>query len=435
MAFGRIAIIVCVSMLAACASHALEEPDTAKREESRISIAAPPDRELEARLAAIYAEVDGLQSVDVRVRSGIVHLAGVTETVSLKQRASHLAQRLEGVVDVVSDVRSEASGRLLASTWHTMSRVGRRVVGWLPLLVSALLVFAPFALLAWVMGRWHRPLRLVGVRELTGSVVSFVLRSILLVSGFVLALEVLGLAGIFGAVLGTLGLLGLVAGVAFKDWVANYFPALMLGFHPPFKAGDLVHVGPHEGRVVKITPRATILMTTDGEQLRLPNAWLFQQTLVNLSYHRERRLRFTMMLETAVDLRRAQEVGVRAIEPIHGILDEPPPFMRTRAFGRGTVEVEYYAWVDQSAANFRSVESRARRAVFEALVGAGVPLAADTKMFVREVPHEQDSAALAAMNDAETVDAAFVRRQFEEARGDSEVTAAAAAATVKPAHE
>jgi small-conductance mechanosensitive channel len=207
--------------------------------------------------------------------------------------------------------------------------------------------------------------------------------------------------GIVGAVVGTLGLLGLVAGIAFKDWVANYLPAMMLGFHPPFKAGDLVQ-------------GATVLMTPDGEELRLPNASLFQETLINYSQHRERRLRVPVPLSPHADMRRAQEVGQRALLELHGIERDPPPFMRTRALGRDMVEVEFFAWVDQDAVNFRTAESRARRAVLEALDAGGVPLPPDT-LLVRwdHRPGPNRDERTTADDAAEQLDQAFMDRQLE----------------------
>jgi small conductance mechanosensitive channel len=196
---------------------------------------------------------------------------------------------------------------------------------------------------------------------LTGSLVRFAIRGALVVTGLLLALDILGIMGMVGAVVGTLSVLGLVAGLVFKDWVADFFPGMMLCLHPRFKAGDLVQVGEYEGRIVRITPHATVLMTSDGEEVRMPNAFVFDQTLINFSHHRERRLRIVMPLSPSTDLRAAQELGRRALLGLQGVLGDPHPFMRTRAIGRDLVEVEYFAWVDQDAVRFRAVEGRARR--------------------------------------------------------------------------
>lgn len=385
-----------------------------------ISIRPAPDHELEARLRAIYRQIEGLREVDVRVRDGVVHLEGVTENLALEQRAAGIARRLEGVVDLSSEIRSEPADRLLASTLRTFRDLGRGFLDFLPKLAAAALAFLPFLLLSWILGRWQRPLRWFGVRQLTGSIVRFVLRGVVIVGGLVLAFEILGIAGIVGAVVGTLGLLGLAAGIAFKDWAANYVPSLMLGLHPPFRSGDLVQVGEYEGRIVKITPRATVLVTPDGEQVRLPNALLFQHALINFSHHRERRVRLVIPLALVADLTRAQDLGVDALRVLEGIVDDPPPFMRTGAITPGVVQVEFFAWADQDVVNFRTVESRARRVVLDALSRAGVPLAEESVVVRHERErHGAEPSDPAIAVQAERRDAAFVDRQFERARLDS----------------
>jgi small-conductance mechanosensitive channel len=168
-------------------------------------------------------------------------------------------------------------------------------------------------------------------------------------------------------------LLGLATGLAFKDWLANYFPGMMLGLHPPFKAGDQVQLGDIEGRVVRLSPRVIVLLTPDGAEIQIPNANLFRDTLINYSEHRERRMRFTVTLGTGADLDTAHEVGREALLRLRGVLDEPPPFMQTHRIDRGAIEVEYFAWVDQELVSFSFIESRARRAVHEALAQVGVP--------------------------------------------------------------
>lgn len=414
-------IVICCGALSGCGSRSLDVHQVGgagDQSDPAITLRPPPDHALEARLAAIYGQIDGLGEVDVRVRDGVVHLEGVTESVVLEQRAARIARRLEGVVDVSSEIRSEPADRLLASTARTFRDLGRGFLDLLPKLAAAALALVPFVLLSWAVGRWRRPLHWFGVRQITGSILRFVLRGLVIVGGLVLAFEILGIAGIVGAVLGTLGLLGLAAGIAFKDWASNYVPSLMLGLHPPFRSGDLVQVGEYEGRVVKITPRATVLVTLDGDQVRLPNALMFQHALINLSHHRERRVRFTIPLALVADLSRAQELGVEALRALEGIVDDPPPFMRTSAITPGVVQVEFFAWADQRAVNFRTIESRARRAVLEALSRAGVPLAEESVVVrharERPVAEPPPDAAIAAQS--ERRDADFVDRQFEQAR-------------------
>ncbi len=381
-----------------------------------IAIHAPPDEELERRLSTIFAQIEGLHDIEVRVRDGVVHLAGTTDNLALAQRAVGLAGRVEGVVAVSSEISSHASDRLFAATWRALRRLAQSAADALPQLSGAILAFAPFLLLSLLVGKWRHPLRLLGVRKLTGGLVRFALRGALLITGILVGLDVLGITSIVGAVVGTLGILGLAGGIVFKDWVANYLPAMTLGLHPPFKEGDLVHVGDHEGRVVQITPRATVLMTLDGAEIRLPNSALFERTLINYSQHRERRLRFVVPLAQRADLHLAQQVGQQALLHLRGVTREPPPFMRVRSLGRDFVEVEFFAWVDQDTVNFRTVESRARRAVLESLAASDVPFPADTRIVHLRRAQGARSSIDDDSREAEDRDDAFVEQQLHRAR-------------------
>lgn len=420
---GR-AVMIAGALAAGCTQPTLKpESKSAGDEPERappIALRGPPSAELESRLFGIYGQLDGLDDVTVAVQDGVVQLGGTTENLVDERRAVSIGERLEGVVAVENRIEQTKDHQpALAPVARTIRRVADAVQDLLPELLAALLVLTPFVVLSLIIRRWRWPLHRLGLSRLKGSLVRAGLGSLVLLIGIVLALDTLDIMGLVGAIIGTLGLVGLVLGLAFKDWVANYFPGLMLGLHPPFEATDLVRIGEHEGRVVRITPRATVLMTTDGEEIRIPNALLFKRTLINFSHHRERRLRFPMPVAPNADLRAAHALGSRTLLDVRGVLSHPPPFMRTQVLEHDQVVVEFFAWVDQSAANFRDVESRAKRAVFEALIRGGVPLPQD-EILLRRAPKgpAKGIAPLQppAETDAEAINQAFLDDKLGRAR-------------------
>ena len=391
-----------------------------KGSRSPIAIERPPDQAIRDRLSGILRQIEGLEDVRVDVQDGVVWLQGTTKTAALEQRATAIAMRLEDVV-YVNDEIGQPSGLsgTVASVGRTVERIGRGAYELIPRLGSALVAFLPFALLAYLLGRWRWPRRVFGAGALRGGILRAALRWGVLWLGLVLALELLGVVGILWAVFGAFGLLGILAGFVFKDWVAAYLPGMSLGLHPPFHAGDLIHLGAHEGRVVRISPRATVLMTTDGEEVRIPNAVSLREPLINHSRQSERRLRFVVSLAPRADLGSAQEVGCGALLALRGVMHEPPPFMRTRALEREAIEVEFFAWVDQHEVNFRAVESTAKRVVFESFAEHGVPMAERT-VTVRSAPAPEVSragpASVASTVVAEERDRAFLDEQLARAR-------------------
>lgn len=390
-----------------------------------IPLQVPADRAIEDRIAGILSQVDGLGGIRVRVTNGVVRLSGETESLDLEKRAGVLAGRVEGVVTVDNEIvqTSRLSARL-ALFGQALTRIGKRALDFIPHMFAALVVFAPFLLLSVALHWWRRPLRIFGVSRLTGHLVRMVVRIVLVIVGALVSLQVLGIMGLVGAVVGTLGILGLIASFAFKDWIANYLPGVMLGVHPPFEAGNLVRIGAHEGRVIRITPGATVLMTLAGEEVRIPNELMMHDVLINYSRHRLRRLCFPMLMSPAADLRETRDRGREALLAVHGIVDDPPPLMRVSTFERDATGVEFLAWVDQDEADFRHAESRAKRAVLESLTSGQVPLA-EPSLVVRLPGRPSEEAvarpaAPAPEDDSEERDEAYLARRLEEARGHSD---------------
>ena len=396
------------------------EPDTANSPQHAPAISLQPadEQAIERRLATIYTQVDGLDDVSIDASAGVVVLEGTTHTRALEEQAVAIANRLDGVVFVKSEIRQPSDAPTLLG--RSLADLGRSVRDAWPRLVTALLVFAPFVLLSLVLRWWRHPFHRLGASRLTGNLLRRISRAGLIFVGIVIALHVVGVTGLVVAVFGTLGILGVGVGFALKDWASNFFPALRVGLHPPFRTGDLIQLGTHEGRVVRITPHALVLITTNGEEVRIPSAELARQTLINFSHNRERRLRFVMPVSPRADLRVVDELGRRALLGVRGVLAEPPPFMRLHALGRDWIEIELLAWVDQHAVTFRNAESDAKRAVFEALAHGGVPLP-DHEVAIRIAGSEAVNVRAEAQSvgdDSHALDDAFLAGQLSRARAE-----------------
>ena len=86
-------------------------------------------------------------------------------------------------------------------------------------------------------------------------------------------------------------------GFAFRDIAENYIAGVLLSLRRPFAPGEHVVIDNREGKVVALTSRATILMTLDGNELRLPNAMVFKAVVLNYSKNPQRRFDFTITID------------------------------------------------------------------------------------------------------------------------------------------
>lgn len=244
----------------------------------------------------------------------------------------------------------------------------------LPLLGIALLIVVVFSLLAWAVGR-ARSLRMFPkLNSFLGAMLLRFVQFVLVVLGLVIALDLLDATALVGAVVGTAGLAGLAIGFAFKDIAENYLAGIILSLRQPFARNDLIVVGGHEGKVVRLTGRETMLMTLDGNHVQIPNALVVREPMMN--YSRNPRRRFTVDVDVAAetDLTDALDTGLGVLTAMSGVLDDPAPSALIVGFGSGTTTLRFFGWVNQRDAEFGRVRSEAMRLLKEGLEASGVEL-------------------------------------------------------------
>lgn len=189
-----------------------------------------------------------------------------------------------------------------------------------------------------------------------------------------LALQILDATALVGAVLGTAGVLGVAIGFAFKDTLENYLAGILMSLRQPFAPRDYVVIGGNEGLVVSMTSRATILMTPDGNHLRLPNALVFRSVMLNYTRNPSWRFELDVGIGVNEDLVLAQQIGVDELSRLDGVISRPPPRAYIAALGDSNVQLRFHGWVDQRTHDFLMVKSEAIRKVKLALEGQGMDM-------------------------------------------------------------
>ena len=197
-------------------------------------------------------------------------------------------------------------------------------------------------------------------------------RALIGLAGVLIALNLLNATSLVGAVLGSAGVIGLVLGFGFKDIVENYIAGILLSLRQPFAPGDTVRIDSHEGKVVALTSRATILMTAEGNHLQLPNSLVFKSVLLNYTRNPKRRFEFEVAVGTHSSWHVAMEQGVAAIASVEGVLRDPAPSTLVRAIGNDGGTVLFTGWIDQRRNDLARTRSEAMRKVRSRLHEAGI---------------------------------------------------------------
>ena len=357
------------------------EADTTGQAADTVELAPVPDAQEEldalnqAELQAVFDRVPPLSSVDVTVEAGVVTLTGEVPDGASATRAVELAEGREGVVYV--DDSGLASLDASARIEDVSSRLGERLeefVSLLPLIGVALLIVFVFCLVAWAIGLLRFERTLSRKSPFLGALIQRLVQFALVVAGLVIALELLDATALVGAVVGTAGLAGLALGFAFKDIAENYLAGVIMSLRYPFAEDDMIEVGGHSGKVVRLTGRETILMTLDGNHVQIPNATVFREPLTNYTRNPYRRFSVEIGVANATVLSDALDVGLGVLRRMEGVVDEPEPQAVVSGFGNSTMQLRFAGWVDQQRHDFVRVKSEAIRLLKVGLEGAGIEL-------------------------------------------------------------
>ena len=213
-----------------------------------------------------------------------------------------------------------------------LALLGDRAFELLPLFAVALATIAVFAVVGHLLTRGDWLFRWIDNRFVRDTVRHFV-QILVTAAGVLIALELLDATALVGATLGAAGVIGVAVGFAFRDIIENYLAGLLLSMRHPFAPNDLVSIDGDEGKVVRLTSRATILLSLAGNHLRIPNSKVFKAVLVNYSRNPLRAFDFEISVGVNEDLVAAQTRGLDALASMDAILDEPPPRALLERFG------------------------------------------------------------------------------------------------------
>lgn len=335
---------------------------------------AGADARIAERIRAIFGEIEAFSDIEVSVREGVVTLSGTVPATDDGERAERIASRVSGVATVESAIVRDLSLDRNLGALGSLSSGFAALVAMLPLIGVALALAIGIAfvghLIAGFGALWRRLLPNVFLADLVASAIRFA--SILI--GLVVALDLLGAGALMGAVLGGAGVIGIALGFAMRDTIENYVASLMLSLRQPFRANDHVLIDDREGRVMRLTSRATVLMTLEGNHLRIPNSTVFKAVILNYTRNPQRRFEFDLGIDADDDPDAGRQVGRETLAALPFVLADPPPDAAVMEVGDSNIVLRFFGWIDQRESDWLKARSRAIAAVKGALEEGGFAL-------------------------------------------------------------
>ncbi len=206
----------------------------------------------------------------------------------------------------------------------------------------------------------------------TGRVVGRLAGVVIVVGGTVWGLEVAGLQ--VGPMLGALGIGGIALAFAAQDILSNFVAGILLQVRRPFRVGDEIGSGDHEGRVEDVNLRTVRLRTYDGVTVYLPNAEVLQSPIANYTRTPLNRTSLTVGVPYDVDLERVQAILLGACAEVDRVATVPPPEAWVEEFGDSSINFAVRYWHDSDIASRWQARSAVALAVKRALDEAGVSI-------------------------------------------------------------
>ena len=336
---------------------------------------ASQDAAIAVRIRDILRELDDYAEVTVTVSSGIVTLRGTAIDATQVARLNDIVARVAGVVAIQNEVAetTDVVARLNPAVERFQARVSQ-AVAMLPLIAVAVLAFVLVLSAGIVLARMRYPWDRIAPNAFIANIYRQLVRMVFFVSGLVIALDILGATALLGTILGAAGIVGLAIGFAVRDTVENFIASIMLSIRQPFRPNDIVEIEGDVGKVIRLTSRATILLSFDGNHIRIPNATVFKSRIVNYSTNHQRRFDFQIGIAPGADMATVCALAENVVEGLPFTISDPAPMTWVDRIGDGAVLLTVTGWINQRETSLALAKGEAIRMVKTSIEASGIDI-------------------------------------------------------------
>jgi potassium-dependent mechanosensitive channel len=220
--------------------------------------------------------------------------------------------------------------------------------------IGAMLQVALFVIVAYWLSRVLRGVmrRLQKTQRASGAMYTLdrLAHYVVIILGFFFGLSSIGVD--FTAFAVVAGALGIGIGLGLQQLVANFFAGIVLLLDRSFTLGDFVELSSGlRGEVKRINIRSTLLTTTDGVDIIVPNSEFVNGQVINWTLNDESsRFHIPFGVAYGSDKERVRQAGLEAAAAApDDLLDaQRPPAVWFVGFGDSSLDFELVVWVRAS---------------------------------------------------------------------------------------
>jgi len=382
MRFMQYLLVLLTLSLPALAQNSTEAQPTGTIE---VEDSAQQDAAIAVRIRDILGELDGYDDVTVTVSSGIVSLKGSALDQATISRLGELVSRVDSVVTIENNVTetTDLVERLNPAVERFKIRI-QQAIAFVPLALVALAVFALIVFLGLLTARQKRPWDQIAPNAFIADIYRQVIRVVAVIAAIVVSLDIIGATALLSTILGAAGIIGLAIGFAVRDTVENFIASILLSMRQPFRPNDLIEINGDIGKVIRLTSRATILLSLDGNHIRIPNATVFKSRIINYTRNKTRRFHFDQPVDISKGLTQQRQIVLERLKSLPFVMDTPAPSVWIESVNKETATLRLSAWLNQRESDLSLARGEAIRNIREALIAPSKKPVAATKASTKD---------------------------------------------------
>lgn len=264
--------------------------------------------------------------------------------------------------------------------WTTVNDLINGFFDQLPMFLLAITVFIVMWFAAGIVQKVvNRTFKNRDSRDL-GEVLGSLLKVLIIVGGFMLAVSIAAPSIKPADLLGALGVGGVAIGFAFRDILQNLMAGILILLREPFSVGDQIVYKDYEGTVQRIETRATIILTYDGRRVVIPNGEIYTNAVTVNTAKEKRRTQYDVGIGYGDSIEEAKTVMLKAMRGIEGVLKDPAPEVLTMDLAASWVTLRARWWSEPERGEVIWTRERVLTAIKLAIDDAGIDMPYPTEV-------------------------------------------------------
>lgn len=262
-----------------------------------------------------------------------VHMEQILTTGINAEDAAEIGGEIE---EFVETIRNTDPGVML-------SEFGDKILGFLPTLLTAVIVFAlGYLVVRILMSLIAKAIARSKIDKTLHYFINMTIRITMLVFLIVTCLGILGIP--LTPLVAALGTAGLALSFAVQDSLANVAGGIQLLFNRPFSVGNYIEAGGVAGTVKEIRLVYTLISTLDNRDIHVPNGDVAKSVIVNYSAEPVRRLDLEFAVRADADIRAAKKILSDTVAQTDLALTDPAPIIRVEGQTVTLIKIACLVW-------------------------------------------------------------------------------------------